>query len=435
MARENFKREQEVLRTLFLDGGAMTRRQFADQMGLSVESLDKVLAEIKRALDTVGCDEQLRCEKGSYVFVRDRRTNSTLVQKVLSVLYRMKAVRQTEIERIAFILGQLQKDDQTLPMLIDAFSDELGVEVDRKTAQAYIDYLVEVGVVSCAKRRRPFRYSLTPSLFDQLGDEELEELYSFVDFAANTDVFSAAGCLMLDSQATYMEQVRGLDTATQCNYKYNYFGRILDEYVCHELLDCISRRKKIRIIYGGKEYNRYRTLTGEATGLLRRVIVPVRIVYDHQYGRWYLLAFADRAREKPYDVYRIERIEQIEALEQTVEADVFRRMVDSTKAGIDRSWVVSTVNQADEIEVVVRFWFDIDAARSKVNFIQERVAREGRWGTIEPESENTFLYRIVITDMSEIKSWLLSFGPAAEVVEPELLRHIIIDEWEQVKNH
>jgi len=435
LARENFKREQEVLRTLFLDGGAMTRRQFAAQLGLSMESLDKVLSEIKRALDAVGCDDQLRCEKGSYIFARDRRSSSEMVQKVLSVIYRMKAVRQTEIERIILILRQLQQGCQTLPRLIDSFMDELKVEVDRKTAQTYIDYLIEVGIVSCNNKKRPFRYSLKPSLFELLANAELEELYSFVEFAANTDVFSAAGCLMLDSLAMYMRQKRGIEAGIQVTYKYNYFGRILDEYICHELLDSISKRKKIRIIYGGKESSRYRSFSGESQGSHRGVIIPVRIVYDHQYGRWYLLAFKDRPRKETYDVYRIERIKQIEPLEQTVDEAVFKRMIDSVRTGIDRSWVVSTVTQAEEVEVVVRFWFATGTGGTSANYIRERVEREGRWGTIEPEGENTFIYRIAITDMSEIKSWLLSFGSAAEVMEPEILRHIIINEWEQVERH
>ena len=86
MARENFKREQEVLRTLFLDGGAMTRRQFAAQLGLSMESLDKVIAELKQAWDASCGDNLLLCENGAYVLPRFRRKQNDLTRTVLVVL-------------------------------------------------------------------------------------------------------------------------------------------------------------------------------------------------------------------------------------------------------------------------------------------------------------------------------------------------------------
>lgn len=433
MARENFKREQEVLRTLFLDGGAMTRRQFADQMGLSVESLDKVLAELKQAWD-VGCGENpLHCENGSYVFPRFRREQHNLTRKVLSVLYRLKAVRQTEVDRMAFVLTQLQQESQTIPAIIDAMSYESDIELDRKTAESYMDYLVEVGAVTCSKRRRPFQYSLDLRLFESLNDDELDELYAFVDFSANTDVFSAAGYLLLDSLESYLRTVRNRQPVSLFAYKYNYYGRILDEYVCHKLLGCIAARRKIRIVYEGKNYRRYRARNGGNEGGEGKVVVPVRVVYDHQYGRWYLIAFDDAVLEKPYDVYRFERIEEIERMEEPIEAEVFRRMAEMAGQGLEHSWIVSTADPSEKTEVVVRFWFEPAEGASPVNFIRARVEREGRWGTIEEESEQSFLYRIVITDMSEMKSWLLSFGSAAEVVAPELLRSIMIDEWKRTR--
>ena len=58
------------------------------------------------------------------------------------------------------------------------------------------------------------------------------------------------------------------------------------------------------------------------------MVVPVRVVHDHQYGRWYLIAFDDAARDKPYDVYRFERMEEIEPMEETVEVEVFQRMAE-----------------------------------------------------------------------------------------------------------
>ena len=78
-------------------------------------------------------------------------------------------------------------------------------------------------------------------------------------------------------------------------YKYNYFGRILDEYVCHELLRCLAERRKICIVYEGKNYRRYRAQGGDGKSVAGKVIIPLRVVYDHQYGRWYLIGVDDDA--------------------------------------------------------------------------------------------------------------------------------------------
>lgn len=433
MARENFKREQEVLRTLFLDGGAMTRRQFAARLGLSMESLDKVIAELKQAWDASCGDNLLLCENGAYVLPRFRRKQNDLTRKVLFVLYRLKAVRQTEVDRIAFVLAKMQQKSQTIPSIIEAMAYELGIELDRKTAESYLDYLVEIGAVRCSKRQRPFQYSLNLELFESLNDDELDELHAFVDFCANTDVFSAAGYLLLDSLESYMKTVRNRQPASPFAYKYNYYGRILDEYLCHKLLGCIAKRQKIRIVYEGKRYRRYRAqhCEREAEGAL---VVPVRVVYDHQYGRWYLIAFDDDARDKPYDVYRFERIEEIEPTAEEVEAETFRRMEKMAEQGLEQAWIAAfAADNSNKTEVVVRFWFDPATDVTPVNFVRARVEREGRWGTIEEESEASFLYRIRVTDMSEMKSWLLSFGSAAEVVAPELFRRIMMAEWQSMR--
>ena len=434
MARENFRREQELLRTLLLDGGAMTRRQLAAQMGLSVESLDKVLAELKEAWDATCGDVPLRCEQGSYILDRSRQSHSSLMRGVLNILYRLKAVRQTEIDRIAFILGRMRQTNQTLPSLIEAMAceTELG-EPDRKTVQGYLDYLVEIGAAICDKSHRPFQYRLELSLLDSLTDEELDELYSFVDFAANTDIFSAAGYLLLDSLGDYLRMERGRQPVSPFAYKYNYFGRILDEYVCHELLQCLAERRKIRIVYEGKNYRRYRAQGDGGKPVAGKVIIPLRVVYDHQYGRWYLIGVDDEAKDKPGEVYRFERIEEIEPLPETVPPDVFDRLTAATSAGLSQAWVVSTSEAAEPVEVVVRFWFDPTPGESPFNFIRARVMREGRWGTIEPESETTFLYKIQITDLSEIRSWLMGFGSSAEVLAPESLRQTMIERWTEME--
>jgi hypothetical protein len=54
MAREGFKKEQELLRLLFLDGGGMNRSQLACRLGISIDGLDKTMQQVKTLLEESG---------------------------------------------------------------------------------------------------------------------------------------------------------------------------------------------------------------------------------------------------------------------------------------------------------------------------------------------------------------------------------------------
>lgn len=137
-------------------------------------------------------------------------------------------------------------------------------------------------------------------------------------------------------------------------------------------------------------------------------LLPLRVVYDHQYGRWYLIGYHSRTGIKKL---RMDGLTQVEEGEP-VEEEEFAQRLQQLGAQLEYSWVTDT-NRT--VKVAVRFY---NPSRSGANFIRERVEAQGQWGTITEESDTTFLYEIMVNEIFEIKPWLRSFGSSCEILSP-----------------
>jgi len=226
---------------------------------------------------------------------------------------------------------------------------------------------------------------------------------------------------------------RGFDPdATETHrYKYHYHSRILDEAHLYTIFRAIRQRKKLRFLYlspkKGKNYSSQNTnplFERESEGVAHTTL-PLRVIYDHQYGRWYLIGHGPRVGLAKF---RMEGLTQIEEDEEVSEEE-FAERLSSAQALLEKSWVTDTLRP---IRVVARF-FNPD--NSGANFVRERVEAQGQWGTIAEESDSAFLYEIAVNGIYEIKPWLRSFGSSCEVLEPAWLRREFIAEWKEIRNY
>ena len=86
-------------------------------------------------------------------------------------------------------------------------------------------------------------------------------------------------------------------------YKYHYCSRILDEAHLFTLLAAIRHRRKVSFLYfspkSDKSYSSKNTnplFERESEGSTHKTL-PIKVIYDHQYGRWYLLSQAAKELE------------------------------------------------------------------------------------------------------------------------------------------
>lgn len=433
MARESFDKEIQFLRLLALAGGAYTRQQFAERLGISVHTYDKTLRYLKDIIASLR--QNLSQEQETELTEGFRYNYYESADPMLLFLFRAKSLKQSESVRLSLLLASLQDRELSASELLDACSAQMPADYplpDEKTVRGDLKYLEEVGVIVRCGRTRPYRYRAANDLIDTLADDELIDLYDYVDIMANTQIPSVTGYLLRDTLKKALRR-RGNepDAADTLLYKYRYQSRILDEAHLHTIFQAIRQRRKLKFLYLSpkrtKSYASKNTnpLFERETSGTEETMLPLRVLYDHQYGRWYLIGHTTRTGIAKF---RMEGLTQLEAGDAVDEAYFADRLAHVTEQ-MERSWVIDTLRT---VTVKARFF---NPRQPGANFVRERVEAQGQWGTITEENEDSFLYEIAVNGIYEIKPWLRSFGSSCEVLEPAWLRKEFIAEWKELRTY
>ena len=103
MPKESGKKMQELLRVLFLEGGAHSRPSLAARLGLSESSLDVAVREAHK-LFSATMDEVMEEDRGKYKVTRLRYEQFRRCRNVLAQLYRTRTIRQQEKKRLVLVI-------------------------------------------------------------------------------------------------------------------------------------------------------------------------------------------------------------------------------------------------------------------------------------------------------------------------------------------
>ncbi|WP_308637858.1 helix-turn-helix transcriptional regulator [Paenibacillus silvisoli] len=433
MAKESFDKEIQFLRMLVLTSGAFSRQQFAERLGISVHTFDKTIRRLKEVVSSV--HQHLPQEQSKELSETIRFSYYDSTDPLLLFLFRAKSVKESESQRISLLMAALNERALTAMELLDTCCSSLPSEFplpDEKTVRSDLKYLEEVGVIQREPGPRPYRYRIQDDLVRCLSDDELIDLYDFVDVMANTQVPSVQGYLLRDGLKKHLLRNQAEPYAVEPYlYKYHYYSRILDEAHLFTLLHAIRLRRKVRFLYfspkSEKSYASKNTnpLFERKTQGKAEKTLPLKIVYDHQYGRWYLLSHGREGIRK----YRMEGITQIEE-DEAVDEVLHEEKKSELAEKIRYSWLIDTGRP-----VTVRARFYNPEGSSEPNFVRERVMLQGQWGQIVEEEEHSFIYEITVNGTTEIKPWLRSFGSSCEVLEPISFRREMIAEWKEIQSY
>ncbi|MBE3650596.1 helix-turn-helix transcriptional regulator [Paenibacillus polymyxa] len=431
MARESFDKEIQFLRMLTLTSGAYNRQQFADRLGISVHTFDKTIRRLKEIVQSV--QQQLPAEQGHDFNEMLRFNYYESADPLLLFLFRAKSLKESESVRLSLLLTALQSQSMTTMELLDACCNGLPSDSalpDEKTIRSDLKYLVEVGVVCKEPGGRPYRYAVRNDLVTELTDEELLDLYDFVDVMANTQLPSVQGYLLRDHLKKAMRRQLGdREMAEPFLYKYHYYSRILDEAHIHPLLHAIRQRRCVnflyfsaskRSMYGSQNTNP--RFEKETEGR-EHTILPMQVIYDHQYGRWYVLGHVGGKGIMKFRMEGMTQLVEGKPVPEQLYADLLAVLEEKMRY----SWLVDT---GRPVKVRVRFFNPEGAKR---NFIRERVLSQGQWGAITEEESESFIYEITVNGITEIKPWIRSFGSSCEVLEPQRLRKEFRQEWKELQ--
>ncbi|MHA6533683.1 helix-turn-helix transcriptional regulator [Paenibacillus sp. BAC0078] len=432
MAKESFDKEIQFLRMLVLTSGAFSRQQFAERLGISVHTFDKTIRRLKEVVSSM--HQHLPQEQSKELSETIRFSYYDSTDPLLLFLFRAKSVKESESQRISLLLAAMNEQTMTAMELLDLCCSSLSSGLplpDEKTIRSDLKYLEEVGVIKKEPGPRPYRYRIQDDLVRSLSDEELFDLYDFVDVMANTQVPSVQGYLLRDGLKKQLLRNQARQHAVEpFLYKYHYYSRILDEAHLFTLLHAIRNHRKVRFLYfspkSEKSYASKNTnplFERETEGKTQKTL-PLKIVYDHQYGRWYLLSHSREGIRK----YRMEGITQIEE-DEAVDEVWYEKKKSELAEKIRYSWLIDT---GQPVTVRARFYTPEGSER---NFVKERVMLQGQWGQVVLEDEHSFIYEITVNGTTEIKPWLRSFGSSCEVLEPLRLRREMIAEWKEIASY
>ncbi|NQX67480.1 WYL domain-containing protein [Paenibacillus alba] len=431
MAKESFDKEIQFLRMLVLTSGAYSRQQFAERLGISVHTFDKTLRRLKEIVAAMYQQVPDEQRKEFTEMLRYSYFDST--DPMLLFLFRAKSLKESESQRISKLLAALKDQALTAMELLDICCADLLAEAalpDEKTIRNDLKYLEDVGVIKKVPGPRPNRYRIHNDLVQELTQDELIDLYDFVDVMSNTQVPSVQGYLLRDGLKKQLNRTSSKPAQVEpFLYKYHYHSRILDEAHLYILLSAIKSRRKVAFFYfspkNNQSYSSKNTnplFEREMEGKLQTTL-PLKIVYDHQYGRWYMLSYDARHGIKKY---RMEGMTQIE-LGEPVPSDFFTEKCSELEERITHSWVIDT---GRTLTVKVKFFNPVDTPS---NFIKQRVQLQGQWGIITEETNNAFIFEIQVNGTTEIKPWIRSFGSSCEVLEPPFFRKEMMAEWEALR--
>ena len=441
MPKESGKKMQELLRVLFLEAGAHSRSSLAARLGVSTATLDLSIRELREVFAStrkeILVEGRNRFKVTQFRFEQFRRCRN-----FLAALYRTRSVRVQERARLVEILKALAKRPHTrgqLRKIIDETDHANEVCCDEKTLSSYLQQLIQTGVIVFRRQGGRAQYELQTGLFrpdnpaDLLTPEELLDLRDYVEYAAAVGVMSVPGHMLLETLHQYLPSVAGALPRPMFSFKYNLIGRVLDEYVAADLLEAINNRQKIRIDYLSRQNDaRYEAANTprfqkKCEKSIRFDLIPLRVVFDHQYGRWYMVGF-DEGNQKQITC-RVENIQTLAGTGEVIEAARLAELTAQVDKDLARSWVVHEPTNPTKIQL--RFSLR-SSADQRENFIRNRVQREACWGIISEESDSAFVFEITVNGYYEIKPWIRSFGSSVEVLAPPELRREIAEEWRQI---
>ncbi|MFS0727253.1 WYL domain-containing protein [Paenibacillus sp. 1P07SE] len=429
MAREQFDKEIQFLRMLAMTGGSYSRQQYAQRLGISVHTFDKMLQRLKTIAGSVW--SQQSSQENSAFTATFRYSYYDTTDPLLLLLFQAKSVKATESRRLAVLLEALRHQPQTALELLDCCSERMSGTAlpDEKTIRSDLRYLEASGVISRLGGQRPYRYRLKNELAALPGDQLLE-LYDYVDLMASTRLPSVHGYLLRDSlKKLLLRSESGVPELDVTLYKYHYYSRILDEAHVFGLIAAMRRRCRIRFLYFSPKskhsYSASQTnprFQREPSGR-EKLVLPLQVVYDHQFGRWYLLAHQTSVGIVKFRLEGMTQLTEAEVVPEAEYAQHRQRLLER----IRHSWLIDT---GKTVRVKARFYHPGPGIPS---FVKERVELQGQWGELTEEAGGeSFRYEIDVNDTTEIKPWLRSFGSSCEVLEPLRLREEMIAEWKEI---
>jgi len=458
MNEQLLRKEQEILRTIYTKSGTYDREAFGDTLGLSKFSVDKTRASVMTMLRELEL-EPLPEPDGKRM---KRLPHSLKAGIALCQLYRMKPLTDWQIIRYYCLIKIIQHAEQSGSLIgrteiIQRLSEAVTHPKDQNAARTIEDFKIlyhrlpislqdsvdrqpdpdavladlqalrDCGLLLTETgKRRKVLYRIN-YVWQPFSQQELLELHDFILKRAAEQPLSAAGLLLEQCISDYLIYQLDIPVAQMetIDIQFANYGKLLDEHAVYSLLQLIHERRSMKLQYFSVITGKKSSSANSADPDLQQVEgIPLRIVYDHRFTRWYLVGWS--IREQTFIKLRLDYIMNWTAGD-IHEEQAWNALQTECARQLATAWLVDT---SEPTRIRARFYFNSDGLQPSNNFILRRVQEEAAEAVITIENDQSFLLELVVNGITEIKPWIMSFGSSIEVLEPLELRNSVIKDWE-----
>jgi proteasome accessory factor B len=160
--------------------------------------------------------------------------------------------------------------------------------------------------------------------------------------------------------------------------------------VLADIYEAVAGRRRLRLIYGGRE----------------RTIAPYGL--GHRRGHWYLVG-VEQAVAK---VYRVDRMSAVKLTDESFERDPKITVAGELESHPWEAGLEPTVTATVRIDPDLAWWAERRLGRSTP--------------TIERDTDGGLLITLDVTNPDAFVGWVLGFGASAEVMSPPEMRERVV---------
>ena len=316
----------------------------------------------------------------------------------LAETYSNKSFTMLDITSYFFVLGILNAHPGlTLMELLDEIpqSNE-DILFTKDNLWVKLGELEEAGLIRVQKEGRNVKYYVVDDIWEEYSDEELVQIYTFLEFAANVMPLEMPYIYLRRKLKLYLSS-RGITKLPEgiFQFKHNHLFTILDNEILLELLRAIDSCCSVTIQRAG--------------AVEAEEVVPVKIIHECTYGRQYLLCMEYGGEDNAHMI-RLDRINAVK-IGSKLPKEILIKAVDKT-ADEEQCWSTSGLGEdLRKVEIEVRFDED------RQSYILRRLYREGHGGQVMKCGKGLYRYETYVRDPLEMTPWVRSFGEYMKVVE------------------
>lgn len=244
--------------------------------------------------------------------------------------------------------------------------------LEYSSVRRWLDQLELYGYIKSESKGNKKLYSLPANFLDELTENEIQSLYTAVNFYANVSLLSVPGYYLANTIENYMHTMSNKQTK-KCKlwqYRCQNYSRIVDDEIIYTILQAIENKCALSFKYGeNKKVSN---------------VLPQKIVTDYPYGRTYLLGMDKMT-------YKIDKISKIKTQRSSPSKTKIQKADASQQLAL-----LFTFNDYDDNKVVTE--------------TRLRLKNEAYWMQKEKKAPNQYLYTAWVSDALSYAPWVRTFG-------------------------